>query len=130
VAACAAALQNCCGKVILIAGGRDKGSDFSAIEKLVSEKVKAIIVIGEARVKIRNAFSKITPVYEAGSMLKAVKLSIEKSMPDDIILLSPMCASFDMYSSYSERGRAFKQAVRESTIKNANRKITDKVFKA
>jgi UDP-N-acetylmuramoylalanine--D-glutamate ligase len=111
VDACAAALKGCLGRVILIAGGRDKGSDYSAIEALIHEKVKAVIVIGEARNKISNAFSKITQVQQASSMEQAVMISKDNAVSGDIVLLSPMCASFDMFQNYSERGTAFRQAV-------------------
>jgi UDP-N-acetylmuramoylalanine--D-glutamate ligase len=111
VAACAAALKGCPGRVILIAGGKDKGSDYSAIEALIHEKVKAVIAIGEARYKISNAFSKITRVQQASSMEQAVMISKDNAISGDIVLLSPMCASFDMYQNYSERGAIFKQEV-------------------
>jgi UDP-N-acetylmuramoylalanine--D-glutamate ligase len=111
VDACAAALKNCSKKIILIAGGRDKGSDFSSIKELIAKKVKAVIAIGEAASKIKNAFSGVTKVYEACSMSSAVGLASSKAGFDDIVLLSPMCASFDMYSSFSERGMDFKRIV-------------------
>ena len=110
VDACASALRAYSGKVVLIAGGRDKESNFEVIVKLVHERVKAIIAIGEAKDKIIDAFSGATKTYEASCMDEAVRLAKDKAKPGDVILLSPMCASFDMYKSYSDRGVAFKKA--------------------
>jgi UDP-N-acetylmuramoylalanine--D-glutamate ligase len=111
VDACASALRACSGKVVLIAGGRDKGSDFKAIAGLIHSRVKLIIAIGEARDKIIDAFSCYTQTCKASCMEEAVKIAEDKSVPGDIVLLSPMCASFDMYKDYSDRGMAFRKAV-------------------
>ncbi len=111
VDACASALKAYSGKVVLIAGGRDKESDFRAIAELVRKRVKSIIAIGEAKDKIIDAFSGATKTYKASCMVEAVGIAKDKSRPGDIVLLSPMCASFDMYKSYSDRGAAFKKAV-------------------
>ena len=111
VDACKAALNSCAGNVILIAGGRDKGSDYKVIKELVKDKVKSIILIGEAKEKIRTDLVGITDIFEASSMDEAVVISRERAASGDTVLLSPMCASFDMFSSYKDRGKAFKQAV-------------------
>ena len=111
VDACAAALMAYPGNVLLIAGGRDKDSDFKAIAGLIRSRVKSVIAIGEAKDKIIDAFSDCTKTYEASCMEDAIKIAQDRSAPGDIVLLSPMCASFDMYKDYSDRGMAFRKAV-------------------
>jgi len=111
VDACRAALSSCEGNVILIAGGRDKGSDFSAIRGLIAEKVKAVVLIGEAKDKIKKALKGAADIYDASCMEEAASTAGTLAGGKGIVLLSPMCASFDMYSSYKERGEAFCTAV-------------------
>ncbi|MFH1645262.1 MAG: UDP-N-acetylmuramoyl-L-alanine--D-glutamate ligase [Candidatus Omnitrophota bacterium] len=106
-----AALSSCDSAVVLIAGGRDKGSNFDLIRSMIKEKVKAVVLIGEAADKIKGSFSDITAIYEAKNMEDAVNISFEVAGEGDIVLLSPMCASFDMFSSYGERGDCFKREV-------------------
>ena len=105
------ALNNTAGPLILIAGGREKGNDYSAILELARRKVKAAVLIGEARGRIRQAFDGLIPVTEARTLEEAVRLAYGKSSPLDTVLFSPMCKSFDMFSDFEERGRVFKQAV-------------------
>lgn len=111
VDAAKAALTACQGRVILIAGGRDKGSDFSRIRELIAEKTKAVVLIGEAKNKIRESLEGATKIYAAHNMDEAVSISQDTAERGDIVLLSPMCASFDMYRDYQERGEAFCNAV-------------------
>ncbi len=111
VDACKAALNSCAENVILIAGGRDKGSDYKVIKELVRDKVKSIILIGEAKEKIRADLAGAANMFEASSIDEAVAISRERAASGDTVLLSPMCASFDMFSNYKDRGSAFKQAV-------------------
>jgi UDP-N-acetylmuramoylalanine--D-glutamate ligase len=117
VHACAAALKAFPGKLLLIAGGRDKNSDFKAITGIIRSRVKSIIAIGEAKDKIVGAFSGCTQVHKASCMEEAVKIAEDKSLPGDTVLLSPMCASFDMYNSYSERGMDFRRVVEKLKTK-------------
>lgn len=98
--------------IILIAGGRDKGSDFTVLRNLIEEKVKAIVLIGEAKRKIRTQLLGTAPMYEAKTMKEAVSLSFNLATRGDCVLLSPMCASFDMFKNFEERGDLFKTAVR------------------
>ncbi|NQT95135.1 MAG: UDP-N-acetylmuramoyl-L-alanine--D-glutamate ligase [Candidatus Omnitrophica bacterium] len=112
VDACRAALSSCAGKeVILIAGGRDKGSDFTSIKELIADKVKSLVLIGEAKEKIRRSLKGSVEISDADDMNKAVSISLDKASTGDIVLLSPMCASFDMYKDYKERGDIFKESV-------------------
>ena len=99
--------------IVLIAGGRDKGSDFSSLTELVSKKVKSIILIGEAGEKIAKAFRTIPDVHFSKSMKAAVETACMISVAGDVVLLSPGCASFDMFENYEERGDLFKKAVDE-----------------
>ncbi|KWT89806.1 UDP-N-acetylmuramoyl-L-alanine--D-glutamate ligase [Candidatus Magnetominusculus xianensis] len=97
--------------IVLIAGGRDKAGDFSPLKDLIKEKVKAVVLIGEAAGKIKEAVKSITEVHMASSMQDAVTKSKEIAGYGDIVLLSPACASFDMFRDFEERGAIFKEAV-------------------
>lgn len=105
------ALNNLTESVVLIAGGREKGNDYGAVLELARKKVKAAVVIGEAREKIKKAFSSAIKVEEAVTLEEAVKKSLGLARQGDCVLFSPMCKSFDMFSNYEERGRIFKGLV-------------------
>jgi UDP-N-acetylmuramoylalanine--D-glutamate ligase len=104
------------GNIILIAGGRDKGSDFTVLKNLVREKVKHLILIGEAAGKIGEALSDAVETSGAGTMQEAVSVCRDLAQPGDVVLLAPACASFDMFENYEHRGRIFKEAVRALTV--------------
>jgi UDP-N-acetylmuramoylalanine--D-glutamate ligase len=93
--------------IILILGGREKSTDFSLLVNDIQKSVKAIIAMGECRTTINNTFSNICPVLEVQTMKEAVQTAFDKAFKDDIILLSPACASFDMYENYPQRGNDF-----------------------
>jgi len=100
--------------VIWIAGGVDKGNDYSILKTLVKQKVKAIVLLGTDNSKIRSEFEGIIPnIYEADDMQKAVDTAYYISENDNVVLLSPACASFDLFENYEERGIKFKKAVSE-----------------
>jgi len=105
------AIQSIPGKIILIAGGKDKGVEYGGIVQAAAHKVKEVIVIGEAKDKIRQALNGFLPLTQAQSLKEAVASAFRKAAPGDYVLLSPMCSSFDMFLDYEERGRAFKEAV-------------------
>ncbi|MFH1312875.1 MAG: UDP-N-acetylmuramoyl-L-alanine--D-glutamate ligase [Candidatus Eisenbacteria bacterium] len=105
------ALEAMHAPVLLIAGGRDKGGDFTEVSSLVGEKVKTIYAIGEAREKLRDAFSALTEVRLADGLEAAVRGAMDSAAPSDVVLLSPGCASFDMFDDFEHRGRVFKQIV-------------------
>lgn len=107
------ALNNISSPVLLIAGGRDKGSDYGAISGLIRQRSKNIILIGEARQKIRKALEGYRHIDEAASLKEAVRLAFSRAAAGDCVLLSPMCSSYDMFTNFEERGRAFKEAVFE-----------------
>jgi UDP-N-acetylmuramoylalanine--D-glutamate ligase len=100
------------GKGIIIMGGRDKGLDFTLLNDIIKEKARYIILIGEAKEKIKNSL-KIDRelIKEAENMYEAVFLAYELSKEGDTILLSPGCTSFDMFKNFEERGEVFKKAV-------------------
>jgi UDP-N-acetylmuramoylalanine--D-glutamate ligase len=101
------------GQVVLIAGGRDKGNDYRLITDLVLTKVTCIIAIGESKMNIAKAFDGIVSVRTAGSLAEAVSLARSIGSTGQSVLFSPGCASFDMFTNYEERGKLFKQLVRE-----------------
>ncbi len=97
--------------VVLIAGGRDKDGDFTQLRSLVRERVRALILIGEAGDKIRKALGDSTRIIMEDSLDSAVKEARGIASPGDIVLLSPACASFDMFRDFEHRGRRFKELV-------------------
>ncbi|WP_353722978.1 UDP-N-acetylmuramoyl-L-alanine--D-glutamate ligase [Dyadobacter sp. 676] len=100
--------------VILIAGGVDKGNDYSQIENLVRDKVKGLIILGKDPEKLQNYFSgKVPQIYATEDVRDAVNKGREWGVPGDIVLLSPACASFDLFKNYEDRGDQFKAAVRD-----------------
>jgi UDP-N-acetylmuramoylalanine--D-glutamate ligase len=108
------ALESMTKPTILILGGVDKGNDYSLIAELVKEKVKAIICLGTDNRKIHEAFGNIvSPIVNTSSALEAVHASFHFSQKGDVVLLSPACASFDLFKNYEDRGNQFKQAVKE-----------------
>jgi len=96
---------------ILIAGGKDKNLSFKKILPLMRKKVKKLILIGEAKDKMRSIFKDAVSLKEANTLDGAVKEAFKSASPGDVVLLSPMCSSFDMFRDYKERGEAFKRAV-------------------
>jgi UDP-N-acetylmuramoylalanine--D-glutamate ligase len=108
------ALESMQKPVILILGGIDKGNDYSLMRNLVKEKVKAIVCMGLDNRKIHEAFQNEVPVIvNTGSASEAVKSSFHLAAKGDVVLLSPACASFDLFKNYEDRGKQFKEAVRD-----------------
>jgi UDP-N-acetylmuramoylalanine--D-glutamate ligase len=95
--------------VVWIVGGKDKGNDYSVLNDLVKEKVKAIVCLGVDNSKIHAAFEGMVDTSSAEEAVKAAASLAERG---DVVLLSPCCASFDLFTSYEDRGRKFKEAVR------------------
>lgn len=100
------------GGIHLIAGGRDKGGDFTGLRRLVAERVKELVLIGEAAGKIQEALAGTAEICTAEDLASAVRLCRNHAQAGDVVLLAPACASFDMFSDYEHRGRAFKELVR------------------
>ena len=97
--------------VIAIMGGRNKGSDFAKLAGTVKEKVKKIVLIGEAKKEIRAALAGSTKLADAATMEEAIRKAYKSADPGDVVMLSPACASFDMFKDYRDRGIVFKEAV-------------------
>jgi len=97
--------------IILIAGGRDKGGDYAILNELVHQKVKNLLLIGEAKEKMAETFGSFTDVETLDTLEEAVICAADLAAPGDVVLLSPACASFDMFESYGERGDYFKKSV-------------------
>ena len=103
-------------KIVWIAGGIDKGNDYEKIRSLVEQKVKFLICLGRENKKLFNAFrDHVQIIYQTDNMRDAVEQSFELARNGDIVLLSPACASFDLFENYEERGKAYKKAVAKLT---------------
>ncbi len=99
--------------VVWIAGGTDKGNDYASLVPLVKEKVKALICMGLDNQKLHDSFGDIVPeIHDVTSAAEAVRVAHELAVSGDVVLLSPCCASFDLFKNYEDRGRQFKDAVR------------------
>ena len=105
------ALESFEGNIWLILGGLDKGAPYTPLKQLVRNKVKGILLIGEAAGKIKKGLAGSAKFYDCKTLGLAVKLSSELALPGDVVLLSPACASFDQFKDYEDRGRQFKQLV-------------------
>ena len=107
------ALESFSQPIVLIAGGRDKGNDYSSLKPLVSEKVKGIVGLGESGDKvIAELGSFVEQTARAQTMEEAIQFAGLMAEPGDVVLLSPACSSFDMYENFERRGEDFKHLVR------------------
>ena len=97
--------------VILIAGGKDKGGDYRVLNDLIKNKVRHLILLGEAKNKIRDAFKGLTDIVTVESLKEAVDIASNKAEKGGVVLLSPACSSFDMFKDYKERGEVFRRLV-------------------
>lgn len=105
------ALESAKRPVVLIAGGRDKGFDYSALRGEVRRTVKGIVLIGEAREKMARDLEGAAPISFAGTLDEAVRIAAGQAAPGDEVMLSPACSSYDMFRNYEERGDEFKKTV-------------------
>ena len=106
------ALESFPGGIHLILGGKDKGSDYSVLNALLKERVKRVYTIGAAAAKIEEQTAGAAPTVRAETIETAVRKAHEAALAGDVVLLAPACASFDQFTSYEHRGRAFKELVR------------------
>ena len=114
VNSCWYALESMKTPVVLILGGKDKGNDYTEIAQLVKEKVKAIVCMGVDNSKLHKFFDNMgKDMADASSMKEAVEKALSMAEPGDTVLLSPCCASFDLFKSYEDRGEQFKKCVKE-----------------
>jgi len=111
VGATVKSLQSFNEPIILIAGGKDKGSDYLPLKGLIEERVKFLILIGDAKKKIAKNLNGFKNRIEADTLENAVKEGYKRAKSGDIVLLSPACASFDMFRDYEDRGEQFEEIV-------------------
>ncbi|HEY6274559.1 MAG TPA: UDP-N-acetylmuramoyl-L-alanine--D-glutamate ligase [Terriglobales bacterium] len=105
------ALESFPGKIHLILGGKDKGSDYSVLNPLLRERAKRTYLIGAAAEKIGAQIQGATPLIRSGTLDRAVRQAADAAAPGDVVLLAPACASFDQFENYEHRGRVFKELV-------------------
>ena len=113
VGATVAAVEGIAGSVVLIAGGLSKGARFDSLAALPLGRLRAAVLIGEAAAELETALAKVCPTQRAASMAEAVERAARAAVPGDTVLLSPACASQDMFKDYRERGELFTRAVLE-----------------
>ena len=107
------ALESMNQPVVWIAGGVDKGNDYTQLEDMVKAKVKTLVCLGKDSAKLKEAFGAyVEEIIEVDNMRDAVYKAYKAGVKGDAVLLSPACASFDLFDDYEERGRQFKEAVR------------------
>ncbi len=108
------ALEAFAGHIILIAGGRDKNTDLGEFMRLIKEKVDHLILLGEAAERFNKAALQhgVKNIHQVNDFASGVKLAHDLARPPQVVLLSPACASYDMFNNYEERGRVFKDLVR------------------
>lgn len=122
VAATVKAVQSYSRPIVLILGGRDKGGDFSPLRRALKNRVRKILLIGEAREKIRRALEGAFPLEEVSSFRELVARAYQAARPGDVVLLAPACTSWDMFKNFEQRGRLFKKEVNYLARKLAARK--------
>lgn len=112
VGAAVNSLENAKGRVVLIAGGKDKGGSYEPLKEIVREKAKGVVLLGEAAATISSALAGTAHIIFAEGMKDAVIQAFKLASKGDSVILSPACSSFDMYKNYMDRGLAFQEAVR------------------
>jgi UDP-N-acetylmuramoylalanine--D-glutamate ligase len=106
--------------IILIAGGKDKGSDYSKLNKLIAENVREVILIGNAKEKMSGEWQDIIPIHKSDTLTEAVEIAFKLAKPGENVLLSPACSSFDMFKDFEDRGKKFKEIVYNLKFKYEN----------
>ena len=115
------ALESFDRMIVLILGGKDKGSDFTLLRKPLEKKVRKVLLIGQAAGKIRAAVEGIVPLETAATFKELVRKGFEAALPGDVVLLAPACTSWDMFNNFEERGRTFKREVKSLAQKMEGR---------
>ncbi len=113
------ALESFPGRIHIILGGKDKGSDYTVLNELLRQRAKKVYTIGAAAQKIESQIAGVVDVVPSGTLESAVKRAAEAAESGDVVLLAPACASFDQFQSYEQRGRAFKEAVHQLAAREA-----------
>ena len=106
------------GRVLIVLGGKDKGSDYTVLRKPLQAKAVLALLIGAAADKIESHIAGSVAIERAGTMDRAVETAAKAARAGDVVLLAPACASFDQFQNYEERGRVFKELVRQ--LRNRN----------
>jgi UDP-N-acetylmuramoylalanine--D-glutamate ligase len=114
------------GSLLVILGGKDKGSPYTPLREPLRQRARAAILIGAAAEKIASELSDAVPVERAGTLERAVALAMEMAKPGDVVLLAPACSSFDQFENYEHRGRVFKDLVAKLESRFAARSSTEK----
>jgi len=112
VASTIGALMSFKQPIVLLAGGRDKGGDFTPLRSAIKDRARALILMGEAKEKMKEVLHGLVPLHMVGGMEEGVKLAWEIAQEGDVVLLSPACSSFDMFKDYNERGETYEKIVR------------------
>jgi UDP-N-acetylmuramoylalanine--D-glutamate ligase len=113
------ALDAFSGNVLVILGGKDKGSDYRILRQSLRGRARMALLIGSAADKIESDLGAVVPVERAETLARAVEIASERAQPGDTVLLAPACASFDQFENYEQRGRVFKQLVGDLEKKHA-----------
>jgi len=106
-------LEGLGGDVILILGGKDKGTSYGPLEKIIRRKVSHLILLGEAAERMADAFKGAADIVVVQDLDEAVRMAVQRARSGSEILFSPACSSFDMFTGFEERGRVFKEAARK-----------------
>ncbi|MEP7217843.1 MAG: UDP-N-acetylmuramoyl-L-alanine--D-glutamate ligase [Bacteroidota bacterium] len=118
------ALSSFTEPIVLIAGGKSKKNDYTEVLPLIAGRVKAVVLVGDAADEMDAAFAPVTEVHRAGySIERAVEIARSLALPGEVVLLSPACASFDMFNNYEHRGDVFKQIVRDLAPASENQAV-------
>jgi UDP-N-acetylmuramoylalanine--D-glutamate ligase len=117
------ALESFPRNIHIILGGKDKGSDYTVLKPLLQERVKRVYTIGAAAEKIESHIAGAVEITKAGTIEVAVRKAMESASPGDVVVLAPACASFDQFTSYEHRGRAFKELVRAMEKKSLENRV-------
>jgi len=108
------------GPLIVILGGRDKGSPYTPLAEPLRTRARAAVLIGESSEKIAHDLGDAPPAIQAGTLERAVEIAMERAQPGDVVLFAPACSSFDQFENYEQRGRIFKQLVAQLEKRPAN----------
>jgi UDP-N-acetylmuramoylalanine--D-glutamate ligase len=109
------ALEAFPGRILVILGGKDKGSDYTALQRPLRDRAILALLIGATAEKIENQIAGSVAIERAGTLDRALEIASHAAQPGDVVLLAPACASFDQFQNYEHRGRVFKELVKQMT---------------
>ena len=114
------AVQAFPGPLLVILGGKDKGSPYAPLRDLLHERARVALLIGEAAEKIAADLQSAVEIERAGTLERALEMAMERARPGDTVLLAPACSSFDQFENYEQRGRAFKELIARRIARSAS----------